>query len=221
MSTIIEKYLKEELSSVESEKVEAALIKEMFVQEQKSEWKKRIAQERQSPLNVIWRKPMLSSAIAAMLLLGIGLFLFQQQSTGSEVALVDVYLNQKFAEPDNYRAEKTSEVLWADAKEAYKNNQYDSAAVNIAQIKEKNEEQFFYWGLTLIYQKTPNYSLAAQAFGNARTKGNNYSHETTWYLALVHLKQNHQQQAKTELENIVATNGWNVAEAKKLLEAMK
>jgi hypothetical protein len=216
MSTIIEKYMKEELSTAESEKVEAALIKEMFVQEQKTEWKKRIAQERASPLSVIWRKPAISSAIAAMLLLGIALFVYSQKEPAIDLA--DAYLKEKLYEPQNYMGEKTSEDFWTEAKEAYRNNQYEKTVSSITQISEKTEEQFFCLGLAFIYQKTPNYDLAAQAFLNTRTKGTNYRHETAWYLSLAYLKAGNKEKAKKELERIVATNGWNVENAKKILE---
>jgi tetratricopeptide (TPR) repeat protein len=217
MSTIIEKYIKEELSSAESEKVEAALIKEMFVQEQKAAWKKRIAQERQSPLSIIWRKPAISSAIAAMLLLGIALFIYQKNSTQSVEALVELQIKDGFDAPSPRMGDETREEIWAKAKEAFKNKQYDSAAAYIAQINPKTTQQSFYLGLSYMFSSQPNYELAVQQLELTQQANKDHVRESQWFLALCYLKQGNKDKAKNILTQFVSKGNWKTEEAKALL----
>jgi tetratricopeptide (TPR) repeat protein len=217
MSTIIEKYMKEELSSAESQKVETALIKEMFVQEQKAEWKKRIAQERPSALSVIWRKPAISSAIAAMLLLGIALFVYQKNDTTSIDALVETQIKNGYDAPSSFMGSETREEIWAKATEAFANKQYDSAAANIARINPKTIQQSFYLGLSLMFSSKPNYAEAIPYLQLTQQANKDYVRESQWFLALCYLKIGEKEKAKSILTQFVTKGIWKVEEAKTLL----
>lgn len=224
MNNLLEKYVNNELLDSENEQVERGLIQEMFVQEKKQYWKARIAAEQQkdkaqqkSKLSIVWNANSIK-AIAAILLIGLGFFFWQQNNAEDPMLLADVYLAKPFDNPETLRDNETDEVHWANAKAAYDYQQYEKAVEEIYQISTKNEDQKFYLGLSLIYQKKPDFLGASTLF--KEIQNSEFKYDAKWFLALSYIKLNNYESAKIELQKIVDSGNQKSKEAKELLKAI-
>lgn len=222
MNNLIEKYINNELLESENEQLESGLIHEMFVQEKKQYWKARIAAEQEkaqqkSKLSIVWSANSIK-AIAAILLIGLGYFFWQQNNVNNPMLLADAYLAKPFEYSETSRGNITDETHWATAKEAYSNKQYEKAVEEIYQISTKDEEQKFYLGLSLIYQKKPDFLAASVLF--KEVQNTNFKYDATWFLALSYIKLNNYESAKIELQKLVDVGNQKSKEAQKLLKTI-
>jgi FimV-like protein len=219
-NTIIHQYLNDTLSETENERVERALLRTMFEQEQKKQWLAEVARNKKNTiLGIRYRSLM---AVAATLILGIGTwFLYQGQAVSLQQESSH-YLAERFDSPETKMGSDTDATYWATAKEAYRNEKYETCVANIAQLSQLEQEHYFYMGLALLYQPQPNIRDATQAFLKARTfSTSSYQKEITWFLANAYIQQNDLTNAKKELQQFIqAGSTWKIDEAKKLLEKM-
>ncbi len=147
---------------------------------------------------VIW-------AIAASLLLLIGFFTLQNQST-STPALADIY--------SKYTNEITVlSTLGNDStalKEsiiAYKAEEYNKAAEMYQQFFEKGDKKehltYLYYGISLYRQTPPNYELAEKVLDEIIQQRSYISNLSHWHLVLLHLKKGDLNQTKIELNELL------------------
>jgi hypothetical protein len=110
-------------------------------------------------------------------------------------------------------------AAWKKAMEAYRNKQYEAAAESIKLITQPTSEQKFYLALSLIYQHTPDFALSSFIFKDLADKHDAYfEEEARWFLAYSQFKLGQKAEAKTTLESIVKTKGYNYAKAEAILK---
>jgi hypothetical protein len=110
-------------------------------------------------------------------------------------------------------------AAWKKAMESYRNKQYEAAAESIKRITQPTSEQKFYLALSLIYQSKPDFTLSSFIFKDLADKHDAYfEEEARWFLAYSQFKLGQKADAKTTLESIVKTKGYNYAKAEAILK---
>ncbi len=211
----LNQYLNDELSENESEAVEKDLIKAMFFQEKKEQWRAQMQPE----AKVIRLSTYLKAAAAALILF-VGSWYLLSQNNENASQRADRYIEDRFREPETKRGSETTEQLWATAKKAYGQKRYADAILDLKKFDTaKTEEQYFYQGLCHLYQKE--YTQACEQLLLSQNKGKNYEVEVKWFLSLAYIKQNENAKAKIELQYFIENKNIYSESASELLKILE
>lgn len=226
----LDKYLKGQTEPTELETVTEALIKKTVDQQYRQEWAKELADQHGIRRKVAARSTVKSmyrwvAAVAATLILGILGWQLLQPTSPSYQELAQAYLAEEpFA---NNEVRKGSEDVgeWrAEAIQAYNQKEYKKSAA----VREKviasgkaTEEDYFYQGLSYLYQGEARAAAAITNFQAALAQPNrNLQAEANWFLALAYLQNGQLPEAEELLQMIVADQSWKKDNAAALLKAM-
>jgi hypothetical protein len=161
--------------------------------------------------------------VAAVLLVGVVSWQLLI-STGSYTTLTNEYLAIHYPNNETRKGATNLSELRAAAITAYNNKDYQQAAELRSQVVEQaeaNEYDFFFLGLSYLYQQPAQTELAIRAFQQAiNYPAKELLQESEWYLSLAYLKANQLDQARTLLQKRVKDNRWNAEKAARLLKAL-
>lgn len=164
------------------------------------------------------------SRIAAIGLLLIGswwIYHSFSKDTSADL-LATQFLDEKYNAP-TYTKNKLEELdeNWKNAIGFYQKEQYKETGLAIEQIVAQGtetKEQQFYLGLSYLYQQEPNLDKAISYFQKLLNPNSLFKEQAHWFIALAHLKNKDNAQAKQYFEKIINSNFWKKEEAKKILE---
>lgn len=241
MKSLIEKYKQgDNLSEEELDQATREMLKAYY----KYKWKKKFEESEPEEQDLVvevglkavknetvssapprikfWSAKFAAAAAAVILLLILPLYFYTGSGDAENYQLLaEQYIAEDtFPSSDTRMGSEEEKMLWGEAKEAYQQKSYSEAAEKISQIAPKNQEQWFYLGLSHLYQSPSNYSKVIETLQEARKLDGRFKHEINWFLSLAYLKNEQLTEAKTELENIVKLNRWKIEEAKKLLKSL-
>jgi len=231
---LLEKYLMHELNDVEWHQFKTLLesdedfkdeveIRSVMYADYKTDLKKELLKNKpalNASKNQVTKvrqllKPVLS--IAAVMVLGIaGLLLFQLSDNHNLNTLTSQYINETPPSPTILMGNGDNQYLKA-ANEAYQNTQYKEAAQLFEKIKQPGNLEYFYLGLSYLYQNPRVTKKAIQNFEKVIEIPNNYTEEALWYIGLSHLLQNDKVEARSYLNQIKKTST-NYENANQLLK---
>lgn len=122
----------------------------------------------------------------------------------------DMILNNHFAAVEVRMGTNEDLAVWKKAVEAYRNNHFTEATQLINSITQPTNEQKFYLALSSLYQDAPDYAKAAALFQDFVARNDAiYAEEARWFYAYSLFKLGQKNEAKTILEQIVKTKGYN------------
>jgi tetratricopeptide (TPR) repeat protein len=234
MKQFLTQYKNNELSSTDTEGVEKMMIEAIVKREQQQKWATLLAaegiqrasaettQQRTGTRTVnMWRYAV--GLAASFLLVAV---IWQTMGTTSKTALqlADNYMMTDRFESPSVRMGATEDTKnWDEAKNAYREAQFEKVILAIGAIPNPTTEQLFYLGLSYLYQKEPDLEKAVFYFTtNLERRDGNFKDESRWYLALTLIKMDRKEEAKNILQQLLrlGENGWKAKEAKKLLEKL-
>jgi len=178
------------------------------------------AQEKRMTIFLILRN------VAAIFILGIfSYFCFNQFSanTISQDNLVDTYLSDIHVPPSSFRNSVTNESdQWYLTSKAYSQKDYDTSIEILTEIKNKNNEQLLYLGLSKLYSQNWNSDDALIHFDEILS-GTKRAHkdEANWYKSLILLKKDNLSDAKDILTTIISEKSWNHQTASKIISTLE
>jgi len=241
---LIEKYLNEELSQTELaefeqlQKTDAAFAEEVqmaiainadFNVQQKKRWQKLI-EAKETPvrqLNPRNRSINWIRSIAAVFILGLGLALGWMLFAGQSVdKMATKYLTEHHADPTSFVEDK--EDAWSKAIYAYEDGNFSQAVTAITNSIDKNPKnldmQYFYLGLSHLYEGSPNYDNAITSLKKSQELNPNHLRNSAinWHLALAYIKKGNLGTAKSLLQKVIdnKNDDWKKDEATALLNKL-
>jgi tetratricopeptide (TPR) repeat protein len=234
MKQFLTKYKNNELSSTDTEGVESKMIEAIVEREQQQKWANLLAAEgiyrssaETAPLRSgartvsMWRYAV---GLAASFLLVAVVWQTMGTTSKSALQLADNYMTtDRFESPSVRMGTNEDTKNWDEAKNAYREAQFEKAISAIEAIPNPTTEQLFYLGLSYLYQKEPDLEKAMFYFTtNLERRDGNFKDESRWYLALTLIKMDRKEDAKNILQQLLrmGENGWKAKEAKKLLEKL-
>ena len=208
-STLLRKQIDLEKTKSWSQKLEAAGIR-----------------RNPAPTTTSYRKFLV--AASALLILSATIWIFNHQVNDSPVRkMAATYLEQPFRINSNTArgGEQDSDFFRGRALEAFNNKQFEKSIEYLQQIERDNRAtaaDYFHLGLALLYQQTPNYQAALDAFSAAKKKDPSvYKDETNWFSALCYLMQEDYGPATEYLQKVVnSPSSRNQEEATQLLKTI-
>ena len=239
MKDLLKKYQNNELNAADTEGVEKRLIEQAVEREMRHKWGALLEKEgidrSTAPLSSVVNdaiQPVKMTAqratmrrfimgIAATLLLLVG-FWWWNMDTKTALDLTDIALkNERFAAPSVRMGQNDDLKNWADAKNAYRDGQFDKAITLIKAIPTPTVEQQFYLSLSHLYAEKPDFEKAASGFKNIIDNGQgNFEAESQWFYALSCIKLGRKDAAKQSLETLLRGQAWKAKEAKELLDKL-
>ena len=239
MKDLLKKYQNNELNAADTEGVEKRLIEQAVEREMRQKWgsllEKKGIDRSTTPLSselnadiqptkmTVQRSTMrrFIMGIAATLLLLVG-FWWWNMDTQTALDLTDIALkNERFAAPSVRMGQNDDLKNWADAKNAYRDGQFDKAVTLIEAIPTPTVEQQFYVSLSHLYAEKPDFEKAASGFKNIIDNGQgNFEAESQWFYALSCIKLGRKDEAKQSLETLLRGQTWKAKEAKRLLDKL-
>ncbi len=234
MKQFLTKYKNNELSLTDTEGVEKKMIEAIVEREQQQKWATLLAAEGIHKSSAETAQPLKGARTINMWRYAVGLaasfllvaVVWQNMGTTSKTALqlADNYMTtDRFESPSVRMGTNEDTKNWDEAKNAYRDAQFEKAITSIGAIPNPTTEQLFYLGLSYLYQKEPDLEKAAFYFtSNLERRDGNFKDESRWFLALTLIKMNKKEEAKSILQQLLrmGENGWKSKEAKKLLEKL-
>ena len=229
MKESLKKYKNNELSASDTEGVEKKMLDAIGDREQRQKWTALLAaegieRETAAQPTGVRRVNMLRYAIglAASILLVAVVWQFLGAPAKTASQLADNYIStDRFESPSVRMGTVEDEKNWADAKNAYRDAHFETAAKSIEAIPNPTTEQQFYLALSYLYQKQANFEKAAAGFNAILKKGDgNFKDESRWFYALTLIKMDKKAEAKPILEEILRGGGWKSKEAKTVLDKL-
>lgn len=244
---LLERYLELSLTDAERKQVESRLrvdpgFKELYEQEKtivkgirfshlKNQLQYLNEVENQLPAlspdtkeaNVIFLKQFWKplAMAASVLLVGALLFFFAQQRTPLNERLYLSYF-EPFDSPGSGLTRGGGNIqvtVKRRAYEAYDNGNYLQAATLFEQALNEEDEAIVHLCLGNAYMKNNQWKKAEASFLQMLKEHNDLVTQTKWYLALVYVKENKTEKAKSTLWEITTSSTYGV-KAKKLLEEL-
>jgi hypothetical protein len=234
MKDTLQKYKNNELSASDTEGLENKMLGAIVAREQRQKWDNLLKNEgherdvienpvsQQIPVGTArtFKLSRYAIGLAASLLL-VAAMVWQIMGSQSVVDIADGYISsERFASPSVRMGNAADEKNWADAKNAYRDGNYEAAAQSIDAIPMPSVEQQFYWSLSQMYKKNPDYEKAALGFKTTHDKYQNFKDEAKWFYALCLIKLKKNDEAKKVLEEIKNDSAWKAEEAKNLLNKL-
>lgn len=234
MKQLLTEYKNNLLSTSDTEGIEKKMIDAISERELKQKWAKMLAAEgieRSSadttPVRkisgnrsiIIWRY---AAGIAASFLFVAVMWQLVGSFSKTSSELADEFLQtNRFESPSVRMGTNEDTKNWEEAKNAYRDAQFEKAIAALEAIPHPSNEQLFYLGLSNLYQDSPNYEKAAYYFrSNLERRESNFKDESRWFLALSLIKMNEKAEAKVLLEQLNKKGGWKSKEAKELLKTL-
>jgi tetratricopeptide (TPR) repeat protein len=157
-------------------------------------------------------------AIASILL--VGFFLTTNTPTSGE----DLYKSNFSIYPNTYQpiTRGNSKNTSLKAFVAYENSDFEKAELAFEKLlqMEANPNIQFYYAMSLLSQSK--YDMALTEFVKLNKTNYEYTSESTWYTALIYLKQEDFKKAKESLERLNTLNSnFKMEERKELLEELE
>lgn len=224
---IIPTYTKKEISSEELEKTSERFMQAMFEDELRKKWKQQLQDGHQvERVAKGGRRVSLQWAIgiAASLALLLTMWFVLTPAQPSKEELLAVYMQEKFGNSETRKEGIIGNELRLEAISAFENTDFARAATLRQQLVDQDsaliKEDFFYLGLSYLYQQPPNTTSAVQYLRQtSEMPGRKFAAESRWSLALAYLLQGDDDLARPILEEI-ATEEWKPEAAARLLEVM-
>ena len=240
MKDLLKKYQNNELNAADTEGVEKRLVEQAVEREMRQKWTTLLDKEgidrSTTPLSDIATdevQPTKMTAqrstvqrfimgIAATLLLAVS-FWWWNVDTKTALDLTDIALkSERFAAPSVRMGQNDDLKNWADAKNAYRDAEFDKAVMLLAAIPTPTVEQQFYMSLSHLYASKPDYEKAALGFKNIIENGQgNFEAESQWFYALSCIKLGQNDAAKQSLQTLLRGQTWKSKEAQALLDKIK
>lgn len=230
---IFNKYLNNTTSDQEQEAITELFIREKFNNELRQKMTQRLQANygiaRDQPGGKSTRLNRLQiirwgSSIAAAILIGFAVW-YVTAPTPSYQQLTNEYLAEHI--PSNERRKGAAEIsqLRAAAIDAYSKQDYVKSAELRKQVTEYPEargEDFFYLGLSYLFQEKAQLAPAIEALRSAVEfpTGHYYQEESQWFLSLAYIKAERIEEARALLQSTVDQQLWNANKAQQLLEAL-
>lgn len=227
---LFDKYRKGDTNEEELYAMTESLIKQKFDQELREKMSRRLAEEygisrttaavRTLRLNwVRW-----SAGVAAALLIGIVAWQVVGDSSPSYQALTNEYLAMHY--PNNETRKGASDISEqrGQAIAAYNRKDFATSArlrALVTTSEEATTDDFFFLGLSYLYQETPQGAEAIEPLLQAtKDPTEELQDEAKWYLALAYVAAGQFTEARALLEERIRAGVWKVAEAKALLDSL-
>lgn len=240
MKDLLKKYQNNELNAADTEGVEKRLVEQAVEREMRQKWATLLQKEgierstaplatdeneTVQPVKLTAQRSTMRRfimGIAATLLLLVG-FWWWNVDTKTALDLTDIALkNERFAAPSVRMGQNDDLKNWADAKNAYRDGEFDKAVTLIEAIPTPTVEQQFYLSLSHLYASKPNYAQAALGFKNIIENGQgNFEAESQWFYALSCIKLGRNDDAKQSLQTLLRGQTWKAKEAQNLLNKIK
>ncbi|MBL7816531.1 MAG: tetratricopeptide repeat protein [Saprospiraceae bacterium] len=239
MKDLLKKYQNNELNTSDTEGVEKRLIEQAVEREMRQKWAKMLesegverstaptltATDTDNPVLMTAKRTQqrrLIVGIAASLLLVVGFWWWDVQSTTAIDLANKALFNEHFAAPSVRMGTNDDAKSWADAKNAYRDGQFEQAATLIEAIPTPSVEQQFYLALSLMYAAKPNYEKASALFKSIiDQRSGNFETESQWFYALCCIKLGKNEAAKQSLEAILrGGQKWKMQEAREFLKKL-
>ncbi len=222
---ILPTYTKKEISPEELERTSERFLQEMFQDELRRKWGKRLRDEHQlDRVQTGKRRVILRwvAGIAATLLLAVAAWQWLSPQTPNKQELLALYLQDHFSNAETRKSDTAVDELRQEAISAYKRKDFQQAAILRQQLVDKDsaliKDDFFYLGLSYLYQQPPNTKQAITWLLRAQEMpGRKYQLEGQWSLALAYLAQGEDEKARPILEVLVTGQQWKTEEAAALL----
>ncbi len=230
MKEELKKYKNNTLSASDTEGVEKKMLDALGDREQRQKWNALLAAEGIERSNAkasekpsgartvsMWRYAV---GLAASILLVAVVWQTMGTSRLSSSQLADNFIKNEHFESPSVRMGSSDDIKnWADAKNAYRDGNFEKAAQDIEAIPNPNTEQKFYLGLSYLYQKQAAFDKAAPYFKAVMDEKGNFKDEARWFYAISLIKMDKKAEAKAILEEILRGGAWKSKEAKELIEA--
>jgi len=155
------------------------------------------------------------AAAAACLALLVTAFLLLQTSKQSHEKLFMKFF-QPYPNLITTRAQNGSD--FQPAMEYYNKGVYDSALIIFKQKESLEVQELFYKSICLLATERPNEAITS--FEKLVEADSKFIQQTTWYIALAHLKNNNTEKALSELSKI-SPNDYKYGQAVKLIKEIK
>lgn len=217
MRDLMQKFEQGELSETEEDQVFHLLA-------QKHEKNKlKAIRAEQTPMRVVHRKPMLTmlKAASVLLIVGVGFWFFQSNSTPQYLKLTENYLETVPAYSDTKLSVPgmSIEENEAQAKTAYNKGSYTQAVTflsNIIATGKATPEHHFFLAISFLHQSPPNNESAITHLLMVRQLSpNERKLEVGFQLALAYIRTKQFEPARTELRAI--DGKYKTAEVRQLL----
>lgn len=226
---LFDKYQHSEANEEEQSIVTERLIQNKFNQELRQKMAQRLDQEygikRETGSARMRRLQLIrwGSGIAAAILVGLAIWQLSTPELDYQ-ALTAEYLTEYV--PTNERGKGLEDAFEqrAAAIDAYLVKDFERAA-ELRKLVTDSEyaeaEDFFYLGLSYLYQNPPQINAAVAALQEAnRYTDSLVEEETQWFLSLAYLQAEQLHNARPLLQAIVTNRQWNAAKARKLLKRL-
>ncbi len=169
-----------------------------------------------------WRRWL---AIAAMVivLLGVGLFLQMQNSSGNTAQLADNYLEKSFYNPTSTRGDNNNTAAWTQAVEAWQKKEFKKASQvlePLAQAATITQEQEYFLALSYLYQNPAQTDKAIPILQKLQASNGRFQQQADWFLSLALVQKEDIKAAKTQLQQIIDQKGWKAKQASELIRAL-
>ncbi len=174
--------------------------------------------KKQTPIR--WIAILAAAGATALLLLFIG-----GSNKGDDLQQqVQAYIEVIYPESEIRKGEaaelEEQEIL---ARLAYNEQRFAEAELLWQRLSEQYPTVFeykFLQALSALYQPSPNYEEVGLIMEGITTNSRFWGEQARWYLALIRLKQNRNEDAQLLLRYIIEKDDWKSSEAAKLLERL-
>ncbi len=165
------------------------------------------------------RIPRFALGLAASIALLIGVFVFTPEKTFDPAATYASYYD-KTSLPDLQNRSESGNSLTEKGIQFYEEKDYSKAIEFFSQIPPAELKMASKVYLAFSYAENLQYAEAIRVLNAISTKDHLDAEKKHWYLALIYVKSNQLEKAKTSLQHIIKTNGFQVEKAKKLLKEL-
>jgi tetratricopeptide (TPR) repeat protein len=221
----LEEYKKGDISPQNTEGVENTLIREASRLADRKKWQNMLAEDgvQRTETPVVELKKSSTGIIRRLAPYAIGLaaavaflvmFILRTENFDSQIS------NNHYPAAEVRMGPNADDIAaWKKAMAAYKNNHFSETTQLINSITSPTNEQKFYLALSSIYQEKPDYNTAATLFKDFVVQNDAvYVEEARWFLAYSLFKAGKKEEAKTVLNEIVNSKGYNHEKAATILK---
>ncbi|MEO0043317.1 MAG: hypothetical protein RL329_2765 [Bacteroidota bacterium] len=132
---------------------------------------------------------------------------------------------RKMADLVPYSAQKKGENTFADAKNAYQDEAFDTAALLFQKVIESgkaDETAYFLGAISYLYQKEPAWKKAKTLLLHLQNHGDGYElDQVLWYISLIYIQAGELNAAQATLDELIKRGFFNLEKAKQLSASLK
>lgn len=222
------KYIQEEQSLDDFERLTQGFLRDKFDQEKKLVWAEKLAgnpyqiQRRKKGSIISYRFVIQGAVIAATVIFTLFMLpkLFDHQTKDYQEFVVQYLEQDPFSYAELRKSSEDITTTRSKAIDAYMTKNYISAInywQQVDQFGQATPEDHFYLGLSYLYSKQ--YLLAVNSFKKEFGGKDKFQQEKVWFLALSQIQAGNSKAAKTTLE-VIQPDEWQYENARKILELM-